>query len=241
LTVRLSIRFSSAVLLQLIKSCANDFFEEQNVNKNYDHNAANEQKWSLRADTYDDKRYDYFRFMQRELISMAEIGSPSNFLDLGCGTGWAVCYVAKLLSGKGNFIGIDISKKMIEKSEKNANGTPNVKFYVASSDDLPLESEYFDTIICTNSFHHYLRPEKTLEEVKRVLKPKGRLYILDITADDFFTRWVDRRVRAREKEHVKFYGTNEYAAMFTGAELKHISSRVLKVMYPLKVHIGEKG
>jgi ubiquinone/menaquinone biosynthesis C-methylase UbiE len=151
-----------------------------------DNDAANNRKWSRRAATYDDKRYSYFRFLQRELISLAKIRPPVNFLYLGCGTGWAVCNVAKVTDGKGNFVGIDISKGMIEKSVSNANGLPNVNFYEASSEHLPLESNYFDTIICTNSFHHYSRPEVALNEVNRVLKPSGKIYILDVTADDFF-------------------------------------------------------
>ena len=73
-----------------------------------------------------------------------------------------------------------------------------------SSDDLPLESNYFDTIICTNSFHHYSKPETALSEAKRVLKLDGRIYILDVTADDFFIRWVDTRVRAKEKDMLSF-------------------------------------
>jgi ubiquinone/menaquinone biosynthesis C-methylase UbiE len=205
-----------------------------------DKNTANEQKWSQRAATYDDKRYDYFRFMQRELISLTRIKPSTNFLDLGCGTGWAVCYVAKMTNGEGNFIGVDISSGMIEKAKSNVKGLPNVRFYEASSEDLPLESSYFDTVICTNSFHHYSKPEAALNEVKRVLRPNGRIYILDVTADDFFIRWIDSRVRAKEKEHVKFYGSNEYTEMFEGVGLKHIASRRLKLYYPLKVHIGEK-
>jgi ubiquinone/menaquinone biosynthesis C-methylase UbiE len=211
------------------------------MNVNLDKNTANEQKWSQRAATYDDKRHDYFRFMQKELIYLAKIKPPVNFLDLGCGTGWAVCYAAQLANGEGNFIGIDISKGMIEKSKSNANGLPNVQFYESSSDDLPLESNYFDTIICTNSFHHYSKPESALREAKRVLKPSGRIYILDVTADDFFIRWVDTKVRAKEKEHVKFYGSNEYVAMFNNTGLKHIASQMIKILYPLKVHIGEKN
>lgn len=205
-----------------------------------DNDDANERKWSRRAVTYDDKRYSYFRFLQKELISLAKIRPPVNFLDLGCGTGWAVCYVAKMTEGKGNFIGIDISKGMIEKSLSNADGLPNVDFYEASSDHLPLKSDYFDTVICTNSFHHYSRPEATLSEVQRVLKLHGRIYILDVTADDLFIRWVDEKVRAREREHVKFYGSSEYAAMFNNVGLKHVSSQTMKILYPLKVHIGEK-
>ena len=178
--------------------------------------------------------------MQKELISFAGIKSPTNFLDLGCGTGWAVCYVTKITNGRGNFVGIDISKGMIEQSKSNANGLPNVYFYEASSDSLPLESNYFDTIICTNSFHHYSRPEVALSEVNRVLKPSGRIYILDVTADDFFIQWVNNKVRAKEKEHVKFYTTSEYGVMFNNVGLKHIASQRIKALYPLKVHIGEK-
>ena len=210
------------------------------MNIQNDNNAANEQKWSQRAASYDDKRYGYFRFLQKELISLAKIKPPVNFLDLGCGTGWDVCYVAKMTDGKGNFVGIDISKRMIEKSISNANGLPNANFYEASSDNLPLESNYFDTVICTNSFHHYSRPEDALSEAWRVLKPNGRIYILDVTADDFFIRWIDDKVRAKEKEHVKFYGSSEYDAMFNNAGLKHIASHRMKALYPLKVHIGEK-
>jgi ubiquinone/menaquinone biosynthesis C-methylase UbiE len=205
-----------------------------------DNVAANERKWSLRAATYDDKRYSYFRFLQRELISLAKIRPLVNFLDLGCGTGWAVCYVAKVTDGKGNFVGIDISKGMIEKSLSNAKGLPNVNFYEASSENLPLESNYFDKIICTNSFHHYSKPETALSEVNRVLKPNGKIYILDVTADDFFIRWVDDKVRAKEKEHVKFYSSSEYDRMFRNVGLKHIASQRMKILYPLKVHIGEK-
>ena len=210
------------------------------MNTNLDKDTANEQKWSRRAATYDDKRHDYFRFMQKELLSLAEIKPPVNFLDLGCGTGWAVCYVARMTNGEGNFVGIDISKGMIEKSKTNAQGLPNTRFHEACSDNLPLESNYFDTIICTNSFHHYSRPEVALSEARRVLKSNGKIFILDITADDFFIRWIDSKVRTNEKEHVKFYSSNEYSAMFKGAGLIHEASRRIKVFYPLKVHIGRK-
>ena len=60
------------------------------MNQFIDHDAANEQKWSRRAATYDDRRYSYFRLMQRELIASVKITAPITFLDLGCGTGWAV-------------------------------------------------------------------------------------------------------------------------------------------------------
>jgi ubiquinone/menaquinone biosynthesis C-methylase UbiE len=211
------------------------------MDANLDKNAANERKWSLRAATYDDWRHGYFRWMQRALISVAQLGPSVNFLDLGCGTGWAVCYVARRTHGEGHFVGADISRGMIEKARSNAGDLSNVQFYVASADDLPLESGYFDTVICTNSFHHYARPEAALSEVGRVLSPGGKIYILDVTADDWFIRWIDSRARKNEKEHVKFYASDEYARMFRGAGLAHEASRRLRLFYPLKVHIGRRG
>jgi ubiquinone/menaquinone biosynthesis C-methylase UbiE len=201
---------------------------------------ADGEKWDTRAITYDCKRYDYFRFMQRLLLATINFKAPASFLDLGCGTGWAVRYVASKLNGNGIFIGIDLSEGMIEKAVENVGGLPNVEFFRANAEELPFRDGYFDIIVCSNSFHHYPHPEKALKEAQRVLKPTGRISILDITADDFFIRCVDANVRRKEREHIKFYSTKEYEAMMSRVGLIHNGSHVLGVFYPLKVHGGEK-
>jgi ubiquinone/menaquinone biosynthesis C-methylase UbiE len=215
--------------------------KKTNMEDSFDHNSANDMKWSQRAPTFDNIWHDIFRFLQYELITSYKIGSrPISFLDVGCGTGWAVRYVAKRLEGKGRFVGIDIAKGMIEKAEINSIGIPNIEFYQTSADNLPFESEAFDTAICTNSFHHYKKAKDALTEVRRVLKQEGRIYILDITADDFLIQWIDKWVKTQEKEHVKFYSTSEFTQMFTTARLRHVLSKRVKILYPLKVHVGEK-
>lgn len=203
-----------------------------------EHNRLNNTKWNRRSRTYDKGRFHYFRYMQKKVISQAKIGKEANFLDLGCGTGWAVRYVANLLQGKGTFIGIDISPGMIEKAKENSIGLKNISFIQASAEDIPLGNNFFTIIICTNSFHHYLHPQKVLGEVRKVLKEKGRLYILDVTADDFFTKWIDVRIRKKEKEHVQFYSTKHYNKMFSEVGLKYIDRKI--IAYPMKLHIGEK-
>jgi len=101
--------------------------------------------------------------------------------------------------------------------------------------------QFFDIIICTMSFHHYLNPGKAIAEAYRVLKQKGRIYILDVTTDDFITRWIDVLISKKEKGHVhvKQYNTAEYKQMFSRAGLKYIESKII-LSYPLKVHIAEK-
>ena len=110
---------------------------------------------------------------------------------------------------------------------------------MASAEALPLEDGYFDNIICTFSFHHYLNPGKALSEARRVLKPSGKLYILDGTPDDFITRWIEKVFLRIDTAHVKQYSTNEFREMFSAMGLRHLESRTI-LIYPIKVHIAEK-
>jgi ubiquinone/menaquinone biosynthesis C-methylase UbiE len=209
------------------------------MNNIHEHNKANENKWDGWSETFDNKWAAPFRYLQKKVISLANLQKDSNFLDLGCGTGWAVRYAAGLLNAQGNFVGIDISEGMIAKAKEHSRGSAKIKYYKASAEDLPLENSYFDVVICTNSFHHYLNPEKAIHEVYRVLKQEGKIYILDITADDFITRRIDALTKKIEKEHVKDYSTAEYKQMFSEAGLKYINSKII-MAYPLKVHIAQK-
>lgn len=59
-----------------------------------EHTRLNERKWDSRAATYDRKRFDYFRWMQKRVVRLIDLRPGLHFLDIGCGTGWAVRYVA---------------------------------------------------------------------------------------------------------------------------------------------------
>jgi ubiquinone/menaquinone biosynthesis C-methylase UbiE len=209
------------------------------LNPKTQHAELNERKWDARASTFDQKRFNYFRWLQWRVIRLIDLRPGLHFLDIGCGTGWAVRYVANCLHDKGEFCGVDISGAMIETAEAQSRIFGNVHFYKSNAEHLPLESGSMDSAICTNSFHHYLEPSKVLAEIHRVLAMAGRLYILDVTTDDFVMRWIDGRVRQQEREHIKFYSSREYQAMFTAAQLKYLRSRL--IVYPIKVHVAEKS
>lgn len=204
-----------------------------------EHEKANARLWSKRAGTNDAKAFGFFRVIQRKLLDTLELRPGMALLDVGCGTGWAVIEASDRLKGEGRFIGVDISEGMIEKAAQFSFGRRGVGFHQASSESLPLESNDVDLVISTLSFHHYAHPGKALGEMFRVLKPGGKAYILDMTADDFFIRAIDRMSGAVEKEHVRFYSSNEYHDLFPGAGLKPVQS-VKIVCYPLKVHVAEK-
>jgi ubiquinone/menaquinone biosynthesis C-methylase UbiE len=169
---------------------------------------------------------------------MLQLGENPCLLDLACGTGWAVRYAASLAKGHGEFYGVDNSSKMIEQAEANSKNYLNVHFHKSKVEELPFENCFFDVVISSNAFHHFSNPEKALKEAYRVLKAKGKVYILDTTANNFFMRVLDRLSRKFEAAHVKLYSTGEFQALFEKAGLHYTMSK--PILSAIKVQIAEK-
>jgi ubiquinone/menaquinone biosynthesis C-methylase UbiE len=199
----------------------------------------NEKKWDLEAEKYDDKYKTFFIHpMQEKIVSVIDLKENQRLLDVGCGTGRALRYASNLVNGQGEFYGIDLSAKMIEISKAKASGYDNMLFYKANAEKLPFADNFFNLIMCSNSFHHYYNPDIVLNEMYRVLQPKGRIYILDGTTDGIISRIIDSLARKIEKGHVKMYSTREYREFFNKTGLKYVGN--VSVWFFTKVHIGEK-
>ena len=207
------------------------------MEKTDEYTKQNEELWDSRAETYD-RRFGFTRWTQKKLVSLLELGENPYFLDIGCGTGWAVQYAANLARGRGEFYGIDNSSEMIKEAEASYSGNKNIHFYKANAESLPFKDNFFDLIISTNAFHHFANPGKVLKEAHRVLKPKGRIYVFDVTADNFLIRLVDKFSNKMEQGHVKIYSTREYQTLFENAGLHYAGHK--SVMVSMKTHIAEK-
>ncbi len=98
-------------------------------------------------------------------------------LDVGTGPG----IMALLLAGLGHTVtGVDISAEMLAIARENAvrTGFP-VSFIHSDAEELPFADESFDAVINRHLLWTLLEPEKALAEWKRVLKPQGKLVIID--------------------------------------------------------------
>jgi len=211
------------------------------------HIQSNKVKWDKWAGLVDGNgwRREFLRDAQRKLISLLDVKENVHFLDVGCGTGWAVGEAAKLVDFKGQFFGIDLSPKMIKKAKVNFACRDNFYFIEANAESIPLRDDVCDIVICTHSFHHYLNPNRVLREMHRVLKKGGKLYIVDTTADNWIIQVADVIIRLAEPQHVRFYSTDEFRQMFANEKLKYEISQTIKrahlhVTGISKVHLGEK-
>jgi len=202
------------------------------------HIRQNKQRWDKWAPSYDDKGWinNRLRNDQTKIVSLLDIKENLNFLDIGCGTGLAVELAAKKANFKGQFYGIDLSEKMIERAKINFGDKNNLHFIQANVESIPLDDNFFDIIICTNSFHHYLHPDKSLKEMHRLLKKGGTVYIFDSTADNLIMKIGDKIIKLFEPAHVKLYSTKEFMQMFENVGLKY--SKISPKLN--EIHVGEK-
>ncbi len=90
-------------------------------------------------------------------------------LEIGCGTG----FFTQLLSATGaEIVAIDLSREMVDRAR--AKGIARCRFEVRDAHDLGFEGASFDIVYGSSALHH-LEPALALEEMRRVLKPGGRL------------------------------------------------------------------
>ncbi len=200
----------------------------------------NKKKWDGWARTLDDenRRNKFLRDGQRRVVSLLQLKPNSNFLDIGCGTGWALNLAAQSVDNSGGFYGVDLSLKMIEKAKQNYRGKENFHFVQADAGSIPLDGNFFDVIICTHSFHHYPRPANVMSEINRMLKRGGKVYILDPATDTLFGKLINRIIGILEAEHVKMYSTEEFRSMFASAGMNYVCTEAMGSIE--KIHIAEK-
>lgn len=91
-------------------------------------------------------------------------------LDLGCGYGWHCQYAME--QGAESVVGIDISKKMLEKAiEKNK--YEQVKYIHQPIEDINFPEDFFDCVISSLAFHYVVSFEDVVKTVKRCIKSGG--------------------------------------------------------------------
>ncbi|MBN1783056.1 class I SAM-dependent methyltransferase [bacterium] len=120
-------------------------------------------------------------------------------LELGPGPGYLGLEWLKNTE-RTSLTGLDISPDMVAMARKNAAeyGLHKRAEYVESSGaKMPFEDSRFDAVISTGSLHEWAEPVKTLEEIYRVLKPGGRLFIGDLRRDmnpmvKWFIWWLSK-------------------------------------------------
>ncbi len=166
------------------------------------------QQYDEIAHTYDQRWSNYISNTLSFLQDWAQIPPTARVLDVACGTG---VLEQKLLqeNPQQQIIGIDISEKMLQVAQQKCHSYPHVEFHLASVNDLPFASNSFDIVVCANSFHYFDKPLLALNEIQRVLKPNGRVMILDWCRDYLVCKICDMVLKIFDSAHNKCYTQGE--------------------------------
>jgi ubiquinone/menaquinone biosynthesis C-methylase UbiE len=137
------------------------------------------------APTYDSlmKRMTFGRAQPRgTTVSLAGVKPGESVLEVGCGTGTLTLAAKRRAGPAGKVFGIDVIPQMIELSQrKAAQAGEEIAFQLASIDDIPFPANQFDVVMCSFMIFHMSEKtrQKGIAEIFRVLKPQGRLLVLD--------------------------------------------------------------
>ncbi|HEY8120123.1 MAG TPA: methyltransferase domain-containing protein [Myxococcota bacterium] len=104
-------------------------------------------------------------------------------LDVGMGPGFLTYELAPIVGERGLVAGVDSSEVMVELARKRCDGRGPCEFKLGSATELPFGDANFDAVTSTQVYEYVADMERALAEVRRVLRPGGRVFILDTDWD----------------------------------------------------------
>ncbi|WP_145531313.1 class I SAM-dependent methyltransferase [Yersinia kristensenii] len=156
----------------------------------------------------------------QRLATLLQPHSDAHLLDLGCGAGHASFAAAAVVK---SVVSYDLSAQMLTVVSQAAadKKLTNIEVKQGLAESLPFDDRSFDVVISRYSAHHWHDVGQALREVKRVLRPGGKVIFMDVVSPghpvlDIYLQTVEV---LRDTSHVRNYSPGEWLALFTEAGL----------------------
>jgi demethylmenaquinone methyltransferase / 2-methoxy-6-polyprenyl-1,4-benzoquinol methylase len=187
---------------------------------------------------------------------LAALGAGDSALDVACGTGDLAIELSRRVGGDGEVIGSDFAQEMLERARVKA---PALQWDLGNALDLPYVSNRFDAATVGFGARNFSDLDRGLAEMARVVKPGGRVVVLEITTprkpplSTFYSLWFDRivpligRVTGENEAYTylpnsvkRFPGPEGLAAAMERAGLREIRW-ILTAGGIIALHVGTKA
>lgn len=168
------------------------------------------------------------RHFRDKTLDLAHLKPGESVLDVGCGTGTLAIAAKRRVGAQGSVRGIDASPEMIARAQKKANNAGiDVLFQNGLAEGLPLPDGQLDVVLATMMLHHLPRKprQQCALEIRRVLKPGGRVLAVDFAAGTKQRKWLAKHFHARHGR----VAPEDLIALFTEAGLRLLANGPLGV------------
>ena len=149
--------------------------------------------FSRAASTYDQVGPRFFTHYGRRLVELAQVSQGASVLDIASGRGASLFPAAERVGPTGRAIGIDLAESMVEEAihEIRLRGLGNVEARVMDAENLLFPNATFDYVLCGFCLFFFPQLERALSEMRRVLKPNGRIATSTWGKTDEHWQWLD--------------------------------------------------
>jgi demethylmenaquinone methyltransferase / 2-methoxy-6-polyprenyl-1,4-benzoquinol methylase len=136
---------------------------------------------------------------RRRAADLASLQPGDRALDVATGTGDLAIELARRVVPGGEIVGSDFSERMLELARRKA---PGIRFEAGNALSLPYSADEFDAATVGFGARNFADLKRGLAEMRRVVRPGGRVVVLEITTpqhpplSSFFRVWFDRAVPA---------------------------------------------
>ena len=188
--------------------------------------AAIEDRFTATAKVFGDYAVVERKRLAETLAKMVGAAKTQRAADLATGPGTlALRFAAHVKS----VAAIDLTTAMLARARETARseGIENVTFVRADAQDLPIASGSLDLVVTSYSLHHVPDQARMMREMARVIKPGGRVGIIDIVVPDAqgAIEQANAIEIARDRSHTKSLRRGEFATLLEQAGLKTLDTK----------------
>ncbi len=195
-----------------------------------------EEKYDHIARYYDKRWQGYLEATNKVAIELLEPKPGDVILDASGGTGLLIETIISKMRGEGKFYLTDISREMLDVAEDRLSGFENVLITRQDVHELAFPANYFSKILCVSALHYYVGPQSVLNNFYRILKPDGKLIIVDWCKDSLDFRLLDLFLRVFSKHHIRIYSS---AALKSLVEISNFKvEKIIKFTHGLWKLVG---
>jgi SAM-dependent methyltransferase len=175
---------------------------------------------------------------RRVLRLLSPLGGDERALDAGCGAGAFALAVAPHV---GEVVGIDGDAALLAAARERA--PVNAAFVEGDVTALPFPYGDFDIAGCLRVLHHVHRPGLVLSELARVLRPGGRLLLVDQlgSVDPIRALEIDRFERTRDPSHERLLPDADIRALLDANDLVTLSNEVVTERREIERYLDVAG